>query len=239
MPHSNSEKHKKRLKKILDRHGKSTGKIGFYDKRATTGYRYAIGKRQQGPHTMAHITKRVALQAAIEAGIDPLLLRGTAAFPRPRVMNKRMRHSFRERGTNWQQETRKQRTAYLKAYLKAWKESSPSNKNQTKRLDALRRGMELNPATVYNIGKGTTSSSQIAGKGENRQKAAQDLWKLVNAPSGKIPKMETIDLSGANPHEKHRSKKMVASIGQLLKGEDIDSDSSDSESDSEIELDDY
>lgn len=239
MPHSNSEKHKKRLKKILDRHGKSTGKIGFYDKRATTGYRYAIGKRQQGPHTMAHITKRVALQAAIEAGIDPLLLRGTAAFPRPRVMNKRMRDSFRERGTNGLQMTRRQRTAYLNAYQKAWKESSPSNKNQTKRLDALRRGMELNPATVYNIGKGTTSSSQIAGKGENRQKAAQDLWKLVNAPSGKIPKMETIDLSGANPHEKHRSKKMVASIGQLLKGEDLDPDSSDSESDSEIELDDY
>lgn len=96
----------------------SSGSMGFYDRRSMTGFRYASGHNRQGPHTLAHITKRVAMAAAENIGRDPLKLIGSRAFPRPRVMNKKLRDRLKSRGPNWKKNTRTMRTKYLKNYKK-------------------------------------------------------------------------------------------------------------------------
>ena len=215
----------------LTRIGQSSGAIGFYDRRATTGYRYASGKRHQGPHSLAHISKRVAMGAMEGVGRDPLDLVGSRAFPRPRRMNKMMRDRLRTRGANWAAETRKERPQYLKAYRRAYFDTV-RKKKRSERLNALRKGIELNPATVNNIGAGTTSASQIAGKGENRQRGAED-W-LNYLDDADPTAMETMDLSGATALEQEEAGMQVDAFGNLLHRGYVSEDDGDSESDSDI-----
>ena len=228
----------KDLNKVLESLGKSKGPLGFYDHRATTGYAHASGKRRQGPHTLGHITKRVAMAAAVKAGLDPMALVGSSAMPRPRVMNKMLRDRLRVRN-DWKVKTRVLRTKYLKAYQRHWvaaqkKTGTPAG------LSALRQGMELNPATVYNIGSGKTTAAEIAGKGENRRKAERDVRRLL-AKKGRLKSaagLETMDLGGATSREKRDALRMTGAIKTLLRGEDVASDSGESSSDSEMELED-
>jgi hypothetical protein len=226
---------KQAMKNTLKTLGRSKGPMGFYDKRATTGYKYASGKNQQGSHTMGHVTKRVAMAAAVNTGLDPLKLRRSSAFPRPRVMNKMLRDRLRLRGAGWRRGTRKLRTTYLHAYLRAWRGAHKAT-TAIRKLNFLRKGIELNPATVYNIGSGKTTKKQIAGKGENRKKSARDLRRLIKKPND-LSGMSTIDLSGATKREKTDTRRMVGAFGKLLRNEQIDSDSGSSSSDSELELD--
>jgi len=216
--------------------GSSSGPIDFYDRRARTGFAYASGTSRQGPHTLAHITKRLIIGAAVRARRHPLKLIGSAAAPRPRRMNKMLRDRLKTRGTNWKKSTRKTRTCYISAYRRAYFEAI-RNPSMQKRLDALRRVIELNPATVYNIGSGTASSSQMAGKGESRGAAADDITRVLDHP--KVPTsslgLKTMDTSGASTQERDEADRMTGSFVSLLQKDEVSSDSGDSESDSDIE----
>lgn len=218
--------------------GNSSGSIGFYDRRARTGFSYASGKNRQGPHTLAHITKRVAMGAGVATGRDPLKLVGSPALPRPRRMNKMLRDRLKNRGPNWKKETRKLRTQYLKLYLRNYKVAKGSSK-QKQALDALRKGMELNPATVYNIGSGKASAAQMAGKGERRDVAATDLTTLLNQPN--VPAsslgLTTMDTSGASALEANEADRSTRAMAQWLRNDEASSDSGESESDSDMDLD--
>jgi hypothetical protein len=215
----------------------SSGHLGFYDRRSTTGYSYASGRRRQGPHTLAHITKRVGMAASKNMGRDSLKLRGSRAFPRPRVMNKKLRDRLKTRGSNWKKDTRKMRTRYLRNYIRQWKYSLTKAKREEK-LNALRKGMELNPATVYNIGKGSSTSSEMSGKGESRKVAASDLRTLTSTSgpltSANVSGLTTMDLTGATPSEQQDVLGMTEDIRDLLVKDDVGEDPGSSESDSDL-----
>jgi hypothetical protein len=230
-------KYKSKLIKEIDRLGSSKGKLGFYDPRSTTGYHYGSGKKQQGPHTFAHITKRLVMGTADNLGYDFGTVIGSRLFPRPRVMNKMMRDRLKTRGKNWAKDTRKQRTLYLKAYKRAYNTATSATKRAAK-LRAIRMGMELNPATVNNIGSGMTSASQIAAKGENRKKSAVDVKYLLGrtSPLKSSKKLKTMDSSGSTNLEKEQSLNMVVEMGEFLKKGQLEPSPDDSESDSEIDL---
>lgn len=222
----------------VDSMGQSSGAMGFYDPRAPTGFSFASGKKQQGPHTVAHITKRVAMAASVKAGRNPLHLVGSPAFPRPRVMNLMLRMRLaRGRGSQWEKRTRAMRTRYINAYRKPWRSVHDASLPLGMRLAALRKGMELNPATVYNIGSGLVSASQIAGKGENRRKGATDVRRLLqtSGPLASASGLHTIDLSGATSDETSGALRMAQALRDHLRADHVAADDGASESDSEID----
>lgn len=107
----------------------------------------------------------------------------------------------------------------------------------SQRLNAIRAGIELNPATVYNIGKGTTTGAEISGKGENRAKGAAD-WIQLLKTTGAITDtsgLHTLDVSGATSIEKDEALRMAGATRDWLRTGQTDEDSGDSESDSEME----
>ncbi len=231
-------KYKSKLIKAIDRKSISKGSLGFYNTRSTTGYRYGSGKKQQGPHSLGFVTKGFIMGLANELGYDFDTIVGSRLLPRPRQMNKMMRDRFRTRGKNWAKETRKERTLYLRAYMRSFLKAKNAQKRGEK-LRAIRMGIELNPPSVNNIGSGTTSSSQIAGKGENRKKSALDTKFLLNRTSDlKSAKgLKTMDLSGTMKLEKKQSLKMVDDFGKFLKKGKLEQSPDDSESDSDLDLD--
>ncbi len=232
----NTGQHKSPIRRALAIAGRSSGALSFYDRRARTGYAYASGKNRQGPHTVAHIAKRVALYAAVRAGRRISNLIDSPALPRPRRMNRMLRARLETRGPNWKTKTRKLRTKYIRAYRRLYF-TAKNHPSKAKRLDAMRRAMELNPATVYNIGSGKTSASQIAGKGENRRAAARDwrkVMKHLNTPASSLG-LATMDTSGATSRERREANRSARSLGQLLHRNEVSEDSGSSESDSEID----
>ena len=230
------------MRESLETVAASSGPLGFYDRRSTTAYGYfnLSGKKRQGPHTLSHIGKRVMLSAAVDAGRDPEELIGSRAAPRPRVANRKIRKALQARGKSWKEQTRSARTRYLKQYRKKWDQSRDQSKSVSKRLNALRSLMELNPATVYNIGSGQTSSSEIAGKGESRSVAARELSDLLSTTgelsASSVSGMSSIDLSGATPDETRSTLRMATSGRDWMRTGTAASDSDSSESDSEVEL---
>lgn len=98
--------------------------------------------------------------------------------------------------------------------------------------------MELNPSTVYNIGKGSATASEMAGKGETRKIGASDLGALINTSgsltSANVVGLTTMDLSGATIGEQQDALGMVEDIRDLLVRGDVNDDPGDSESDSDM-----
>jgi hypothetical protein len=234
----NTGKYVSPLHLSIEKFGQSKGKkIGFYDGRSTTAYKYASGKARQGPHTFAHISKRMLMAICKDMGYEFDSVVGSRLLPPPKRANKMMRDRLRLRGKNWRDETRDLRTAYLKQYKRVYLQAQRSKKRQ--QLLAIKRGMELNPATVYNIGKGKTSSSEISGKGESRKKSATDL-KYLARHKGDLKNdkgLLTMDLSGATKLEKKESLKMVSSMKDFMCKGELDPDSGDESSDSDLDLD--
>lgn len=223
----------------LSQLGSSSGGMGFYDSRATTAYGYTntSGKKRAGPHTMAHVSKRVAMAAGVNVGRDPFALIGSSALPRPRRLNRMLRQRMRDaKRHKWDKKTRKMRTKLLRQYKRKFRDMQNPKKSKKARLSALRSAMELNPATVYNVGSGTTTSAQIAGKGESRKQGAKDWQALLdNSNPSVMPTLHTMDLSGATPREKTEAQSMVGSISSWLKTGQVDEDDGSSESDSEVD----
>ncbi|MEG4087503.1 DUF4157 domain-containing protein [Microcoleus sp. POL10_C6] len=214
--------------------GKSRGKKKYNYRRSRTTYGYSTNTSNQGPHTVAHITKGTIMGVGEAVGRDPQKLIGSSALPRPRQMN----HMYRERarqtkGKNWLN-TRRERTNYLRQVTKLWKGLHKPGPLSGK-LKELHKYMELNPGSVYGVGKVITRA-MIAGKGETRKKAADDVIELVRTTGGggKRQKLSTIDLSGASPLEASDANRMLEALILWLQSGSGGEDSGDSSSDSEM-----
>lgn len=229
------------LRQSISSVGSSKGKeIGFYDGRVDTAYTVMSGTKNQGPHTFAHIAKRVAMKIGKLTGRDPRRLVGSSALPRPRRVRRMLHKLLRAKhGDLWKDGDRKARVIkYLKAYKEHYK-NARDGQEESVQLDAVRRAMELNPASVYKIAEGTVSHDEIKGKGERRKSAAKDIEKIIDNPGADLGGLglRSLDFTGAQDDEKKHASRMVSSLGNWLVTGDGGIDSGSSESDTDVDLD--
>jgi hypothetical protein len=131
-------------------------------------------------------------------------------------------------------------TAYLKRYVVLYKKA----KNGDKR--AFQQLVELNPLQTYNLYKGVTTSAELAGKGERRTSAVDDLRRVASLRKGrKLPGgLKAVDDSSLKSNYLKPVARLlvdrVRNLGRLATTDDAlsDDESVGSDSDSEVELED-
>lgn len=145
-------------------------------------------KNIQGPHLLAHVTKRTVFDLAEQMGLIPQTILGSKVAPKPRQALKMMQDMLTKRGL-----PHKNGALYLwyREYKSAYLGADPVKRGSKKKLKQL---MELHPLTTYRVGE-EASPSELAGKGEKGEAALQDISSLLAASrSGGIPDgLTTVD----------------------------------------------
>lgn len=151
------------LKKIA----KSTGPLGH--RRSRTAYGYTRNLRgRNGPHTTAHIKTSVMLEALNEAALPVLALMNSRLIPRPKQARNQLRKLVKKDTATSHATKRVRRDAYMKRYKKLHIKALSGDKR------AIAMLIEFAPYQTRSHHQ-DASSADMAGKGENRSAAAEEL----------------------------------------------------------------
>ena len=173
---------------------KNFGGPVFDEERVPTAFGYFNPKAKggspsgQGPHLLAHVTKRAVFDLAEGMGLGVETLLDTRLAPEPRKALGLMTKMLAER----QQKPKPMALyrwyyAYKRAYQKA-KEQKPGWKQ------GLKEALELHPLTTYRIGE-VASKAELASKNESAVKGIGDVEKILahRRRPGIAGGLETVD----------------------------------------------
>ena len=233
---SKKNKKNKKVSYLKDLHKARDGKKPFKHKRSATAYGYfnKASKRRQGPHTISHIALALALEVAASRNRDLKDVLGSRLAPRPRQVVWLLNRAFKMKGAQAAtKELRKKKTRYLTMYNKLY---IAGKKGDRKAIEKL---MELSPNQTYKWKEGSATAADMAGKGERRTSAADDIEKFNSMEKGDpIPDgTKTVDDGGLSSEESERVAGAARQLGELALSDDNLSEASyDSETDSEVSL---
>lgn len=205
----------------LGRTKRTTRKAPRY-RRFKTAYGVTTGTGNQGPHTIPHIGKRVAVENAYKRNkhfrIDRVRVR-TGLIPSA-GQNRRLIRNF-EKSTNSKISTaRKLKLDRDYKKLLELKE----NGTEEQRINATLKLFELNALGTYSLHQ-QASRSELKGKGERRTTVEPDLIKMSKmVKGGKAPKFSKVDNPKKPQHRKEHLEKFYRDTGKLYRGEDDHSD---------------
>jgi len=144
------------------------GKIFGGDKRGPTAYGSFSKKGCQGPHSVAHITKRTVFDMGEKMWLYPLKIIDSKLMPEPRRVVKMVEDLLAARSLAVNKNTlyewyQKYKNAYNKAKVggRGWKHG-------------LREAMELHPLSVYKVGEEATKA-ELSRKEEDAKQSMADL----------------------------------------------------------------
>ena len=214
-----------------EKEGKDFG-AWYGDKRQRTAYGFLSDEGKQGPHTFAHIGKRVMAESSMIANPDfkPHNIPERSMILPSAGQSRRLLKDYQEnsRRTISKRRLKQHNIAYKKA-LKARRKGADDD-----RVEATVKAMELNPLATYGFGRLVTKQ-EIKGKGEKRGRLAEDVSDLSawERPSSR-PKLKHTDEEkfpkGKSGMQKNRFDKYMADIGTVAAGaEDLSEDSLSSE----------
>jgi len=137
----------------------------FTHKRSLTPYHYLSKAKNQGPHTIAHITTTVLIHALEESRLNVLRYLNTRLAPSPETAEKILTKAYPAQVAKFPAKVKN----YLKRYTKLYNDVTEPDD-----YEALGKLMELNPTQTYSLFKIATSA-ELGGKGERRQHAVSDI----------------------------------------------------------------
>lgn len=201
----------------------------------TYGKFNSSGKNRQGPHRLAHVTTSVVVDVAGQHKRKLSSLVGTKIILRPRINNAILRRGFAQKGAQAMTPAlRKKKIEYLKRYSMLYKKAK---KGDDKAAELL---MEMQALQTYKWAEGFATDPEMAGKGERRGAAVDDLEKARNLKKGaKLPKgLQTFDQTGMKPYEAKLQAGRFRQMGMLMDDEALsDAESIGSDSDSDVDMD--
>ena len=189
----------------------------FSHKRSATAFG-AVNKKKsglQGPHRIAHITTSVMLDTMLRHGESPLRLLGTRVIPRPRINNAILSRSIS--GVTLTPARRKKMVKYQVKYRKMYEKAEKGDEK------AAEKCIELSAPQTYNLDSGTATSDEMAGKGERRGAAADDLEKGYKWSKTKFDfkGVKTFDPSGIGAKEKRKQALRFRQFARATAGDDL------------------
>ncbi|MCA6924663.1 hypothetical protein [Pectobacterium versatile] len=220
------------LKKVA----KSKGALKHKRARTTYSYLNKSGKKGQGPHTSSHVGTAVALETAGLRGRDLGDVLNSKLVPRPRQITWLINQGLKKSGAQGNNASlRKKKTALLMLYRKLYRDAEGGDKR------AIGKLMELAPTQTYKWKEGIATAAEMAGKGERRNVAADDIEKFYSMKKGDaIPKgSKTVDAASLSVLEARYVADRVRQLGQMaLSDEELSEASFYSDTDSEVSMDD-
>lgn len=195
-------------------------------RRETTAYGHLSDPRRQGPHTVAHIGKRVMAESSTTANpnFDPTGIPGrTGIIPTPGQTRTLLGDYQYNSGTFIPKDRLKR---FDKEYTSLFKRRTQGTPDERRRSTV--KLMELNPLATYGHGRLVTKA-EIKGKGENRRRLAGDVEKLSTGQRPKKrPKLTHTDEEefpqGKSGFESEHFDKYLADIGTIATGDEDLSD---------------
>lgn len=142
----------------------------------------------QGPHLLAHVTKRTIFDMAEDMGLEPEKILGSKVAPKPRQALAMMIDMLAARKLT-------PKPGALSAWYRHYKQSYGIAEAQKKGWkQGLKQVLEAHPHAVYGVGR-VAKSGELAGKQEDAEAAVADIDKLVahDRASGLPPGLVTVD----------------------------------------------
>jgi hypothetical protein len=164
---------------------KNYGNI-FDEARESTPYPYfkprATGEQRnaslQGPHLLAHVTKRTIFDLSKQMGLDPYTIVGSKLGPKPRQALQMMYDLLKGKKLT---ATPGAISVWYRAYKAAYGLAlSPSTRGRAKYVKQL---LELHPLTTYRVGQ-QASKAELAPKNEKAAESLSDINTLLATPRG-------------------------------------------------------
>lgn len=212
---------------ILRGIAKSKGRLRHRRSRTAYGYFNNAGKRQrQGPHTISHVSTSVMIEALKQHGESLDFLVNSKLIPRPRIARKILKDGFSHSGKKLSPQ---RKIPYLNHYKRLHEKASGGDQRSIESL------LELAPHQTYGWVKGSATSAEMAGKGERRNVAVDDLRRFAKMgkndpiPSGS----KTVDLSGVPLHHRGFVSDRARQMGKAAATDEVLSDAEDYGSDSD------
>ncbi|ALL06190.1 hypothetical protein AQ505_12235 [Pedobacter sp. PACM 27299] len=205
-------------------------------KRSLTAYGKLnkFGKSHQGPHRISHVTTSVMIDVAQQQNRKLSSLLNSKIIMRPRINNHILREGLRQKGAQPMTALlRERKIAYLTRYKRLYAKAQRGDEKAAAQL------IEMQALQTYKWVEGAATPAEMAGKGERRGVAADDLEKARHLKKGEeLPAgLKTVDTSGMNKPEKKMQAGRFRQYGRVVDNEALsDAESVGSESDSDVEM---
>lgn len=190
--------------------------------RFTTAYGVTTATGNQGPHTIPHVAKVLAVEnaQALNPGFSVDNIRERSGLiPSAGQARKLVGNVEKATNTKISKPNKVRLDRHYKRLLAARKSGSP----EERQLATLKL-LELNPIGTYSLHQ-PASHDELKGKGERRTTVKPDLVKMSNmTKGGPVPTFSKVDLPQIPQHSDEHVEKYLRDTGKLYKGEDDHSD---------------